>query len=97
MKTFTFSNDDENPVFEKHFNHVSIDRFTGGARAGALFTEKTVSSNQKITLNLIVETSAFEEEWVEAAFEAAIGDLKNGRLPLGGSVAKGHGVFLESK
>ncbi len=81
---------------DKVFDHVKIDAYTGGARDGALFQEKTVDmrpSKQTIHLNLYVHTDAFKEPQVREALEAAINDLTNGRLPLGGRTTKGHGFF----
>lgn len=87
------SSSDKDPVSEKYFNHVSIDRFTGGARAGALFTEKTITTTQDISLEIWVEKNAFKDSQIQTAFEAALDDLTSGLLPLGGSNAKGHGIF----
>ncbi len=94
---------------EKIFNHVSIDRFTGGGLEGALFSEKAAwdKGSQYKTEILIDEIGlekACEKEWgedgvkervedVKKAFMAAIGDLCDGMLPLGGGVNRGHGVF----
>jgi len=78
---------------EKVFNHVAIDRFTGGGIDGALFQEK-VTTSDSFTLDIYVDKVAFETEHVQAAFEQAIADLKSGNLPLGGYTTKGHGVFL---
>jgi CRISPR/Cas system CSM-associated protein Csm3 (group 7 of RAMP superfamily) len=79
---------------EKIFNHVAIDRFTGGAIDGALFDEKAINSNDKILLNIFVDKVAFEkEEFVQESFESALKDITTGMLPLGGSVNKGHGCF----
>jgi len=80
---------------EQIFNHVSIDRFTGGAMTGALFDEKVCGNNGiKLELNIYVEKPAFEkDENVEKAFEKALDDICNGMLPLGGSTMRGHGCF----
>ncbi len=77
----------------KYFNHVSIDRFTGGARDGALFTQEVVASTNVFTMDIFVEPTAFSDKIVKLAFEEAIEDLTKGNLQLGGSSAKGHGVF----
>ena len=78
---------------EKIFNHVAIDRFTGGAMDGALFDEKVTHTEEEIILNIIVEDSAFSDKDTQKAFEAALKDITTGMLPLGGSVNRGHGVF----
>lgn len=77
---------------EKVFNHVSIDRFTGGARTGALFTQKVLNGSPG-PLDIFVEETAFETPFVREAFEAALDDLTHGMLPLGGSTTKGQGAF----
>lgn len=38
----------------KIFDHVSIDRFTGGAIEGALFQEKTVASCESFILEILL-------------------------------------------
>lgn len=83
----------ENPDM-KVLNHVSLDRFTGGAHDGMLFTEKVLLGG---TLSLhIVLTDAVPPEY-EQAFTAALADLQQGRLPLGGGVMRGHGAMKVQK
>ncbi len=76
----------------KVFDHVSIDRFTGGAIDGALFQEKTINSNEIISLEILLEKNIEDKKAIKA-FEAALCDLANGNLPLGGATTKGHGFF----
>lgn len=83
---------------EKRFNHVAIDRFTGGAIEGALFNEKAVYLKPKgathpLTLKILVEPQALSDEKIKEAFEKALKDLCTGYLPLGGGVNRGHGLF----
>ena len=79
---------------EKIFNHVAIDRFTGGAMDGALFDEKVTYTKEKILLKILVEKKAFHKnENIQKAFESTLKDITNGMLPLGGSVMRGHGCF----
>jgi CRISPR/Cas system CMR subunit Cmr4 (Cas7 group RAMP superfamily) len=83
-------------VKTKTFSHVMIDRFTGGAKAGALFNEEVASTKEEITLTIHVHEDAFSGEngeKIKAALEEALLDLKSGQLPLGGGAAKGHGIF----
>ena len=75
----------------KVFDHVAIDRFTGGALDGALFQEKTVADNRTYELELLLRNDV-EEEY-RNAFELAIRDITTGMLPLGYGTTKGHGVF----
>lgn len=77
---------------EKIFNHVAIDRFTGGGIEGALFQEK-VTHADGFSFDLFVEKDAFLNEKVKQAFEKALKDLTSGLLQLGGNTTKGHGAF----
>jgi len=75
----------------KVFDHVSIDRFTGGAIDGALFQEKTVADDSIYQIEILVEKN-IDETYVKA-FESALTDITTGMLALGGATTKGHGVF----
>ncbi len=82
---------------KKVLNHVAIDRFTGGAIDGALFSEEVIygGDSQQYTLLIKVHNEAFKTEKVKESFEAALDDIKSGMLPLGGGVNRGHGCFRE--
>lgn len=88
----------------KYLNHVSIDRFTGGAIDGALFTEEVLyAKNEKISIILYVNNKAFDNNIlgvegnnIKIAFERALDDICNGLLPLGGGVNRGNGCFKGS-
>ena len=75
----------------KTFDHVAIDRFTGGAIEGALFQEKTIAQKDKWEIEILLE-NGIDKEYIKA-FESALNDICNGMLPLGGMTTKGHGVF----
>ncbi len=75
----------------KTFDHVSIDRFTGGAIEGALFQEKTVADNSEYEIEILLQKDI--DETTEKVFESALNDICIGMLPLGGSTTKGHGIF----
>lgn len=79
----------------KLLNHVSIDRFTGGALEGALFTEKATYGDGKIIdLHIMVKkTSLDKSKTIRESFELALEDLRSGMLPLGGGTNRGHGIF----
>ena len=81
---------------EKILNHVSIDRFTGGALETALFSEKVVGSKAPYTLEIWVEKSALEDEDIKYAFEQTLKDLAKEQLPLGGGTMRGHGMMKGS-
>ena len=81
------------PLSEKLMNHVALDRFTGGALDGALFSEKVVSASAFEAEILITDDL---DDMVLSAFEAALKDLCSGMLPLGGGTNRGHGFFTGS-
>ncbi|MDO9578464.1 MAG: hypothetical protein Q7J16_11310, partial [Candidatus Cloacimonadales bacterium] len=81
---------------------VAIDRFTGGAKAGALFDEKVITQKNVINFEILVNQNAyeidniktaFEKDKVQYAFEKTLADICTGMLPLGGGVMRGHGCF----
>jgi CRISPR/Cas system CSM-associated protein Csm3 (group 7 of RAMP superfamily) len=76
----------------KTFDHVSIDRFTGGAIDGALFQEKTIAQKDMWEIEILLHKDVQEEAL--KAFEKALIDISTGMLPLGGMTTKGHGVFV---
>lgn len=78
---------------EKILEHVAIDRFTGGAKDGALYDEKVIAQKASINLRILVNKNALEEPQVQNAFELTLDDICQGSLPLGGGVMRGHGCF----
>lgn len=78
---------------KKLLNHVAIDRFTGGAMGGALFTEEVVGNKEQFSLKILVKKTALINENYQKAFEAALYDLCCGMLPLGGGTMRGNGCF----
>ena len=83
----------------KVFDHVSIDRFTGGAIDSALFQEKTIASKETFTLEILINKEKVEVKENDEgkialeAFEKALKDITTGMLSLGGATTKGHGIF----
>jgi CRISPR/Cas system CSM-associated protein Csm3 (group 7 of RAMP superfamily) len=83
---------------EKILNHVSIDRFTGGAIDGALFSESVTDGREsEFSLRIMVNDKVLEKEPVKESFEKALNDIRSGMLPLGGGVNRGNGIFMEIK
>jgi len=85
-----------NSHVEKVFNHVSIDRFTGGSIDSALFSQKVVSAGKNsVKIKMVVPRKEYEllDEDVKISFVRSLKDITTGLLPLGGSVMKGHGCF----
>lgn len=79
---------------EYKFNHVCIDRFTGGNMQGFLFNEKTTYTyNDENTFSMTIYVNRKVDDKSIDAFENALIDLCMGMLPLGGNVNKGHGIF----
>lgn len=77
---------------DKIFNHVAIDRFTGGALEGALFSEKvSYLKDDKLEINLFIESNV--DEIYQIALKETLKDICKGLLPLGGMTTKGHGIF----
>ncbi len=76
---------------KKVFDHVAIDRFTGGGIDGALFQEKTAAQKDEWEIEVLLNKNV-EEKFI-SAFEATLDDVCSGMLPLGGATTKGHGVF----
>ena len=82
----------------KILNHVAIDRFTGGAMDGALFSEKVSRLKSGcFDFDVFVSKSTLEKDVeVKQAFEETLKDICKGLLPLGGMTTKGHGIFTGS-
>jgi CRISPR/Cas system CMR subunit Cmr4 (Cas7 group RAMP superfamily) len=88
----------ETHAAEKTFNHVAIDRFTGGAIEGTLFSEKALffpkdQVENTFRLTLLVEKDALKDALVKQSWEATLSDLCEGYLALGGGTNRGHGLF----
>lgn len=70
--------------------HVSIDRFTGGARDGFLFTERVALN---VDLPIVVEVDRSVSPSARRSLRRALEDMAEGRLPVGGGTGRGHGVM----
>ena len=79
---------------DKVFSHIKNDYFTGGTIEGALFQEKSAyGAGVEYVEEILVQTSAIQNDEVCKAFEQSLKDLCNGYLPLGGSTGRGNGFF----
>jgi len=76
----------------KIFDHVKIDRFTGGAIDSALYNEKVIAQKDEWNIEIIL-AEEIDDNHIKKAFESALTDLCKGLLPLGGKVNRGHGIF----
>ncbi|MBN1664022.1 MAG: hypothetical protein JW943_10520 [Deltaproteobacteria bacterium] len=83
----------------KIINHVSIDRFTGGSRAGALFSEQPIYQGGPVQLRITIteKSKIIEESNVKEAFNLAIKDLKEEQLAIGSGDGRGNGYFKSSE
>ncbi len=84
------------PIDDKILNHVSIDRFSGGAVSGALFSEKaSYGYLQTFTFTIFADKQSLSspDPTICQAFEEALKDICKGMLPLGGGVNRGNGTF----
>lgn len=72
-------------------HHVSIDRFTGGARDTALFDETPLYGGEELVWPIGLARDLTEEE--TQFLRILLADLTESRLPLGGGSGRGHGYF----
>lgn len=84
---------DDTKVAPVRLTHNAIDRFTGGVRAGFLYSEEVLNDGRfKLVVTLLdCGDSRLSQPGIRAALDDTLADLCEGRLPLGGGVNKGHG------
>ncbi len=87
-----FSKYDAKDAKTKVFDHVKIDRFTGGAMDKHLYNEKVISQRDVWDIEIVLAKDIDSD--TREAFELTLDDLCRGWLPLGGMVNRGHGVFV---
>ena len=75
----------------KEITRNAIDRFTGGAADGALYTEKTYYGGDT-ELKIVIKSDSIDENFGNA-LAAAIADLHGDYLAVGGLTAVGRGLF----
>jgi CRISPR/Cas system CSM-associated protein Csm3 (group 7 of RAMP superfamily) len=89
-----FTHDAVLDVGDMHFNYVqnrvSIDRFTGGAKDGALFSQKPVFSNRDVRVTLEIQLLEPDEAEIGLLL-MLLKDLWTADLPLGGESSVGRG------
>ena len=81
-------------------HHVAIDRFTGGARAGALFTERPFWQGPeatKLAITLTWPQDAPLDEKMKAAWGRTLQDLAEGHLQVGAGSGRGHGYLQPTR
>ncbi len=88
---------------QKILNHVTIDRYTGGALDTALFDEKPLWKNNgenidfELELKIIVDGYDILDENIKKAFEMTIEELRTGKLQVGAGNGRGNGYFTGTK
>lgn len=71
--------------------HVAIDRFTGGARDQALFeTEVVVAGRLRVQVDALTQGLP---EWTEGLLLAALADIDDGYVGVGGGTTRGQGTL----
>ena len=76
--------------------HNSIDRFTGGVRQGALYSEELLyQPSFTLRLWLVPGTSLSPE--LKGALEDTLSDLQTGLLPLGAGSGRGTSLVMQNK
>lgn len=74
--------------------HVGLDRFTGGARRGVLFTDALLW-RPKLEIR-ITELGSLTGE-MRQALEESLSDLREGRLGIGAEWGEGAGIFVPDR
>ncbi|MCB9610309.1 MAG: hypothetical protein H6716_27220 [Polyangiaceae bacterium] len=83
----------QSPSTGKPFDHVAIDRFTGGARKGLKF-DALVARSPKFDVTLTAPAlPKGDRAWVSGLLALAMRDLHDGRWQVGHGSARGHGWF----
>jgi len=76
------------------FDHVAIDRFTGGAREGLKFDALSANGTSFEMRLSAPELPHADRPWVSGLLALAIQDLHDGRWQVGHGSARGHGWFV---
>lgn len=92
-----FSESEIKNATPKEFTRNAINRFTGGTKDGALYTERTYYNGKDIGLTITIhknhEATAEQEQRFMRALTAALVDLHEGFLAVGGETSIGRGLF----
>ena len=88
--TFSESVFDDNSYTQKLITRNSIDRFSAATNDGALYTELTIYGGKT---QLVITMPRNINKQHKAAVYAAIADLDNGFMAIGGLTSVGRGIF----
>jgi CRISPR/Cas system CSM-associated protein Csm3 (group 7 of RAMP superfamily) len=75
------------------FDHVAIDRFTGGAREQRKFDALAVRGRRFRVQLTLDRVSTDDARWMTGLLALTLGDLAEGRVNVGSGAARGHGFF----
>jgi len=75
------------------FDHVAIDRFTGGAREQRKFDALAVRGRRFRVQLTLDRVSTDDARWMSGLLTLTLGDLAEGRVTVGYGSARGHGFF----
>ncbi len=86
----------EKPAATQQVEHVSLDRFSGGARNGLLFSERvldpqTLRADYVIHIVPPLDPSDAATRDIRDALARTLSDIKRGRLAVGGGTGRGNG------
>jgi CRISPR/Cas system CSM-associated protein Csm3 (group 7 of RAMP superfamily) len=82
---------DEFEAKQQVINHVALDHFTGGARAGLLFNEKPLHGGALALRLFVLDPTGEVDPLVRQALRETLADLAEGRLQLGAGSGRGEG------
>jgi hypothetical protein len=85
------------PAATQEIHHVSLDRFSGGARSGLLFSERVIAPDvlrcdYRIALLVPPGTPPIAAP-IRHAFAAVLEDIRKARIAFGGGSGRGNGRF----
>ena len=78
------------------FQHVSLDRFSGGPMLGQLFSEEAVAAGTAIDVDIVVDPDGLPT-LARRALDRALDDLCRGELHLGAGFGRGLGWFAGTR
>ena len=82
----------ERDWFKTHYaNHVAIDRFTGGVRGSALFSETAFWKGELAAWQMTIERASAISSATRLALRSTLRDLVEGRLSIGCGSGRGNG------
>jgi len=86
----------DKPAATQQVEHVSLDRFSGGARNGLLFSERvldprTLRADYVIDVVPPLDNAEAATDTMREALRRTLNDIRRGRLTVGGGTGRGNG------